>query len=75
MRVLVDCFAIIDLNPRKMAEIIPDYDSEEDEKPKGVVDKKGQGANLTGWNDLFLKDELKRAIRECGFEHPSDVQV
>ena len=58
-----------------MAEIIPDYDSEEDEKPKGVVDKKGQGANLTGWNDLFLKDELKRAIRECGFEHPSDVQV
>lgn len=58
-----------------MAEIIPDYDSEEDEKPKVGVDKKGQGANLTGWNDLFLKDELKRAIRECGFEHPSDVQV
>lgn len=33
------------------------------------------GANLTGWNELFLKDELKRGIRECGFEHPSEVQV
>jgi superfamily II DNA/RNA helicase len=22
-----------------------------------------------------LKDELKRSIRECGFEHPSEVQV
>jgi superfamily II DNA/RNA helicase len=45
-----------------------------------VPNNKGQakgefGANLTGWNELFLKDELKRAIRECGFEHPSEVQV
>lgn len=30
---------------------------------------------MTGWNELFLKDELKRGIRECGFEHPSEVQV
>lgn len=22
-----------------------------------------------------MKDELKRGIRECGFEHPSEVQV
>jgi superfamily II DNA/RNA helicase len=22
-----------------------------------------------------LKDDLKRGIRECGFEHPSEVQV
>jgi len=53
---------------------MPEYESSEDEKPK-EVGKKDQGANLTGWNELFLKDELKRAIRECGFEHPSEVQV
>lgn len=40
-----------------------------------LPNKREQGASLTGWNDLFLKDELKRAIRECGFEHPSEVQV
>jgi superfamily II DNA/RNA helicase len=59
-----------------MAEIMPDYESDsEEQKPKENVNKKDQGANLTGWSDLFLKDELKRAIRECGFEHPSEVQV
>jgi len=40
-----------------MADIIPDYNSsDEDEKPKEVINKKDQGANLTGWNELFLKD-------------------
>jgi superfamily II DNA/RNA helicase len=24
---------------------------------------------------LFLKDDLKRSIRECGFEHPSEIQI
>lgn len=58
-----------------MAEIMPEYESSDEEKPKENVSKKDQGANLTGWNELFLKDQLKRAIRECGFEHPSEVQV
>lgn len=58
-----------------MADIMPEYESSDEEKPKENVGKKDQGANLTGWNELFLKDELKRAIRECGFEHPSEVQV
>lgn len=58
-----------------MAEIMPEYESSDEEKPKENLNKKDQGANLTGWNELFLKDELKRAIRECGFEHPSEVQV
>jgi superfamily II DNA/RNA helicase len=57
-----------------MDNVLPDYDSSDDEKPR-VNEKKDTGANLTGWNELFLKDELKRAIRECGFEHPSEVQV
>ncbi len=58
---------------------IPDYNElsdDEEEKIKTKGPAKGEfGANLTGWNELFLKDELKRAIRECGFEHPSEVQV
>lgn len=55
---------------------MPAYESSDDEKPRAANDKKNDfGANLTGWNELFLKDELKRAIRECGFEHPSEVQV
>jgi len=66
---------IINLKRGEMADIMPEYESSDDEKPKEVQNKKDQGANLTGWNELFLKDELKRAIRECGFEHPSEVQV
>lgn len=54
---------------------MPEYESSDEEKPKENQQKKDQGANLTGWNELFLKEELKRAIRECGFEHPSEVQV
>jgi ATP-dependent RNA helicase UAP56/SUB2 len=27
-----------------------------------------------GFKDLLLKPELQRAITECGFEHPSEVQ-
>ena len=57
-----------------MDNVMPDYDSSDEEKPR-QNEKKDTGANLTGWNELFLKDELKRAIRECGFEHPSEVQV
>ena len=57
-----------------MDNVLPDYESSDEEKPR-VNEKKDTGANLTGWNELFLKDQLKRAIRECGFEHPSEVQV
>ena len=37
---------------------IPDYDSDEEKVPKNVKNQgKGQfGVNLTGWNELFLKD-------------------
>lgn len=35
---------------------MPRYESsDEEEKPK-VQNKRDQGANLTGWNELFLKD-------------------
>eukprot|EP00761_Pharyngomonas_kirbyi_P003448 gb/GECH01003452.1/.p1 GENE.gb/GECH01003452.1/~~gb/GECH01003452.1/.p1 ORF type:complete len:417 (+),score=66.28 gb/GECH01003452.1/:1-1251(+) len=37
--------------------------------------KKGYaGVHSTGFQDFLLKPELNRAIAECGFEHPSEVQ-
>ncbi|KAJ4369187.1 Suppressor of the cold-sensitive snRNP biogenesis mutant brr1-1 [Neocucurbitaria cava] len=39
-------------------------------------DKKGSyvGIHSTGFRDFLLKDTLVRAITDCGFEHPSEVQ-
>jgi hypothetical protein len=39
-----------------MADIMPEYESSDEEKPRENLNKKDQGANLTGWNELFLKD-------------------
>ncbi|RKO96283.1 P-loop containing nucleoside triphosphate hydrolase protein, partial [Caulochytrium protostelioides] len=38
--------------------------------------KKGSyvGVHATGFRDLLLKPELLRAVVDCGFEHPSEVQ-
>ncbi|RKF74336.1 ATP-dependent RNA helicase SUB2 [Golovinomyces cichoracearum] len=42
----------------------------------GNTDKKGSyvGIHSTGFRDFLLKPELLRAITDCGFEHPSEVQ-
>ncbi|EHA25503.1 hypothetical protein ASPNIDRAFT_56669 [Aspergillus niger ATCC 1015] len=42
----------------------------------GRPDKKGSyvGIHSTGFRDFLLKEELLRAITDCGFEHPSEVQ-
>ncbi|KAI9786431.1 MAG: Suppressor of the cold-sensitive snRNP biogenesis mutant brr1-1 [Geoglossum umbratile] len=42
----------------------------------GNPDKKGSyvGIHSTGFRDFLLKPELIRAITDCGFEHPSEVQ-
>jgi len=32
------------------------------------------GVNCSNFNDFLLKKELNRAIQDCGFEHPSEVQ-
>ncbi|KAJ1990542.1 Suppressor of the cold-sensitive snRNP biogenesis mutant brr1-1 [Dimargaris cristalligena] len=39
-------------------------------------DKKGSYASMhsTGFREFLLKPELARAIVDCGFEHPSEVQ-
>ncbi|VEL10449.1 unnamed protein product [Protopolystoma xenopodis] len=62
-----------------------DYEDEEQEtvqEPKAngeALAKKGiKGAYVTihssGFRDFILKPELLRAIVDCGFEHPSEVQ-
>lgn len=60
-------------------EELPDFDEEEqkDEKDKenGDAKKASQaGMHASGFKDFLLKPELLRAIVDCGFEHPSEVQ-
>ncbi|QPG76267.1 Suppressor of the cold-sensitive snRNP bioproteinsis mutant brr1-1 [Brettanomyces nanus] len=48
----------------------------EETKKEEETDKKGSyvGVHTTGFRDFLLKPELLRAIADCGFEHPSEVQ-
>jgi ATP-dependent RNA helicase UAP56/SUB2 len=44
-------------------------------KTHALFRQAGIGAiHAAGFKDLYLKPELQRAITECGFEHPSEVQ-
>lgn len=44
----------------------------------GAGEKKDKGSyagiHSSGFRDFLLKPELLRAIGDCGFEHPSEVQ-
>ena len=55
-----------------------DYDEREIEVETRATGetKKGNyvGIHATGFRDFLLKPELLRAIVDCGFEHPSEVQ-
>jgi ATP-dependent RNA helicase UAP56/SUB2 len=63
-------------------EELPDFDEEDqkeenkDEQKDGGEAKKGSYAAIhaSGFRDFLLKPELLRAIVDCGFEHPSEVQ-
>jgi len=61
-------------------EELLDYNDDEIEEtaaaPKAADQgKKGYvGIHTSGFKDFMLKDELIRAITDCGFEHPSEVQ-
>jgi ATP-dependent RNA helicase UAP56/SUB2 len=64
-------------------EELPDFDEAEEpketaakEEPKEGDAKKGGYAAIhaSGFRDFLLKPELLRAIVDCGFEHPSEVQ-
>ncbi|XP_015237631.1 PREDICTED: ATP-dependent RNA helicase DDX39A-like [Cyprinodon variegatus] len=60
-------------------------DYEEDDEPQGLPESgppankkevKGSYVSIhsSGFRDFLLKPELLRAIGDCGFEHPSEVQ-
>eukprot|EP00931_Biecheleriopsis_adriatica_P115872 TRINITY_DN91623_c0_g1_i1.p1 TRINITY_DN91623_c0_g1~~TRINITY_DN91623_c0_g1_i1.p1 ORF type:complete len:423 (+),score=132.74 TRINITY_DN91623_c0_g1_i1:79-1347(+) len=62
---------------------LPDFDEEETKQEEGKEGeakdgeaKKGSYAAIhaSGFRDFLLKPELLRAIVDCGFEHPSEVQ-
>merc|ERR1712078_276301 len=60
-------------------EELLDYEDDEQvaeaDKGDGVAKKKGYvGIHTSGFKDFLLKPELQRAIQDCGFEHPSEVQ-
>ena len=42
------------------------------ENSKKILDY--TGVHSTGFKDFLLKSELNRAIKQSGFEHPSEVQ-
>merc|ERR1712070_1094881 len=56
-----------------------DYEEDEaveESKPQEEVKKGGtySGIHASGFRDFLLKPELLRAVVDCGFEHPSEVQ-
>mmetsp|Transcript_93354 Transcript_93354/g.194793 ORF Transcript_93354/g.194793 Transcript_93354/m.194793 type:complete len:418 (+) Transcript_93354:115-1368(+) len=60
-------------------EELPDFDetnNDKEEKDDKDEAKKGSYAAIyaSGFKDFLLKPELCRAIVDCGFEHPSEVQ-
>ena len=65
-----------------MEEELPDFDEETEtaeqketkEEKKDSDAKQGNPINVLGFDDFLMKQELNRGIRECGFEHPSEVQ-
>merc|ERR1711957_1147302 len=63
---------------------LPDFDEEENEKTQDAKEEPKEGGDVkkgsyaaihaSGFRDFLLKPELLRAIVDCGFEHPSEVQ-
>jgi len=62
-----------------MAEDLVDYDEgddvvEEEKEDTSAAKAHYVGIHASGFKDFVLKPELLRAIVDCGFEHPSEVQ-
>lgn len=58
---------------------LPDYDyvlepEVEDQQKPTQKPTTYTGVHSTSFKDMLLKPELQRAIVDCGFEHPSEVQ-
>merc|ERR1711962_160855 len=80
-----DCLTERKLIPKNMADLeneteLLDYDETEEATTEVVADKKKDvkgsyvSIHSSGFRDFLLKPELLRAIVDCGFEHPSQVQ-
>lgn len=57
-------------------EVLPDYESSVEEDGNNVESKvvtSTTAVHESGFSDFLLKNELLRAIADCGFEHPSAV--
>lgn len=65
---------------KEFDEELVDYEEEEEvpttEKKDEKEGKKGHyvGIHSSGFRDFILKPETLRAVVDCGFEHPSEVQ-
>jgi len=68
------------MSAEQEADELVDYEEEEEVVADNAEQKeagtKGHytGIHTSGFRDLLLKPELLRAIQDCGFEHPSEVQ-
>lgn len=60
----------------EQAELLDYYDEPHDQDDGAREEGDGQrgyvGIHMTGFKDFQLKPELLRAIKDCGFEHPSE---
>lgn len=67
-------------NPVEDDEYLANYEEIEEDEATEVKAadevKKGSyaGIHACGFPDFLLKEELLRAVTDCGFEHPSEVQ-
>ena len=65
---------------KEVEDDLVDYDEEEDavedtnDTSKEVKKGSYTGIHASGFKDFLLKQELMRAVVDCGFEHPSEVQ-
>jgi superfamily II DNA/RNA helicase len=56
---------------------LPEYEFDDEPALQTTNDEKKTiytGVLAAGFKDFLLKGELNRAITDCGFEHPSEVQ-
>eukprot|EP00996_Jenningsia_fusiforme_P000427 NODE_1371_length_1563_cov_62.758917_g1233_i0.p1 GENE.NODE_1371_length_1563_cov_62.758917_g1233_i0~~NODE_1371_length_1563_cov_62.758917_g1233_i0.p1 ORF type:complete len:425 (+),score=111.80 NODE_1371_length_1563_cov_62.758917_g1233_i0:86-1360(+) len=60
---------LVDFEPEE--EEVPTTKADEKEKPKT---QQYSGIHISGFRDFLLRPELNRAVQDCGFEHPSEVQ-
>jgi ATP-dependent RNA helicase UAP56/SUB2 len=55
---------------------IPDFeDIDNYGGQKGAAEQKYDNYNVSQFKDFGLKEELLRAVKEAGFEHPTRVQT